>query len=200
MGITQYLKDTFYYCESSPSGLRWTNDRLFGFDKKCVNAFAGDVVGSLNNQGYYMVWCNILKRSIACHRIVYCICNDIQLDKLSQIDHIDGNRTNNLVSNLREVSAKGNARNQKLREDNNSGVQGVTFNTNKTTGYTSAVAFWVDQEGNRKQKYFSVHKYGLMESFKLAVLARKAEISKMVNISEGYSLRHGNKIKGENYV
>lgn len=200
MELTEHLKITFYYSESSPSGLRWATDRTYGFDDKCINAYKGDVAGSLNNQGYYMVWYNKLQRSVSCHRIIYSMINNKPLESLDQIDHVDGNRTNNTLSNLREVSAKGNARNQKLREDNNSGIQGVTFNTNNKTGYTSAVAFWVDQYGNRKQKYFSVYKYGLMEAFKLAVLTRKSAISEMVDILEGYSLRHGSTIKGENYV
>ena len=42
-----------------------------------------------------------------------------------QIDHIDGNRTNNRISNLRDVSASDNQRNQSRRSTNRSGFTGV---------------------------------------------------------------------------
>src|SRR6056297_61236 len=44
-----------------------------------------------------------------------------------EIDHIDGDRTNNAFSNLREVSKSTNQRNAKLRADNSSGYPGVHF-------------------------------------------------------------------------
>lgn len=42
-----------------------------------------------------------------------------------QIDHIDGNRANNTISNLREASPSENQRNVKQRVDNTSGAKGV---------------------------------------------------------------------------
>jgi hypothetical protein len=42
-----------------------------------------------------------------------------------QIDHIDGNRSNNLVFNLREANNAQNNRNTKLRASNTSGYKGV---------------------------------------------------------------------------
>lgn len=47
----------------------------------------------------------------------------------NQIDHIDGDRTHNAISNLREVSNQENCRNVKRRVDNSSGVTGVRFHT-----------------------------------------------------------------------
>lgn len=46
-------------------------------------------------------------------------------DPAAEIDHIDGNPSNNKPSNLRSVSRSANMRNARLRTDNNSGVQGV---------------------------------------------------------------------------
>jgi len=41
------------------------------------------------------------------------------------IDHIDGNPSNNAISNLRSVEAHENSKNQKLHKNNTSGVSGV---------------------------------------------------------------------------
>ena len=44
------------------------------------------------------------------------------------IDHINGNRADNRIANLRSVSAIENRRNQKIPSHNTSGVIGVTWN------------------------------------------------------------------------
>ncbi len=46
---------------------------------------------------------------------------------LGHIDHEDRIRTNNIWTNLREVSPSGNSRNQKLRSTNTSRVMGVQY-------------------------------------------------------------------------
>jgi hypothetical protein len=45
----------------------------------------------------------------------------------SRVDHIDGNRFNNHVENLREVTASQNAQNSKFRKNNTSGYKNVFF-------------------------------------------------------------------------
>ena len=45
----------------------------------------------------------------------------------SRIDHIDGNRFNNKIENLREVTASQNAQNSKFRKNNTSGYKNVFF-------------------------------------------------------------------------
>ena len=72
------------------------------------------------------------------------------------IDHIDGDRLNNRIENLRECSYKENGYNSKKRIDNTSGHKGVSWSksTNKWT---------VRIKINNTYKYFGVY-----EDFELA--------------------------------
>ena len=48
----------------------------------------------------------------------------------SYVDHIDGDKTNNKIENLREATVSQNRFNSKLQSNNKSGVKGVHFNKN----------------------------------------------------------------------
>lgn len=59
------------------------------------------------------------------HRVAYAIHNKIS--DFDFIDHINGDRTDNRIQNLRCVSHAENTRNQSLNSRNTSGVNGVSF-------------------------------------------------------------------------
>jgi len=48
------------------------------------------------------------------------------------IDHIDGNRSNNIITNLREVTSQENQRNLTIASNNTSGATGVSFNKERS--------------------------------------------------------------------
>lgn len=72
------------------------------------------------SNGYQEVTIN--KKKYYSHRLIFMMFNGYWPE---QIDHIDGNRSNNLVSNLREANNAQNNRNTKLRVSNTSGFKGV---------------------------------------------------------------------------
>lgn len=83
--------------------------------------FKGKEAGSI--QGGYMR-CMIGGVSYMVHRLIWKLVNG---SDPTQIDHIDGDRTNNRIENLRDVSHQVNAKNRKLYENNKTGVHGISF-------------------------------------------------------------------------
>jgi hypothetical protein len=86
-------------------------------------ARAGAVAGTRNRINGYT--CVSIKHGLyKTHRIVWCWITGTDPSSL-QIDHIDGNRSNNTIHNLRLATEAENSCNSKLRTDNRSGVKGV---------------------------------------------------------------------------
>ena len=67
----------------------------------------------------------IHNRLYQAHRVVWAMHNG-EWPK-GQIDHINGDRSDNRIENLRDVDAFQNSQNSRLRTDNTSGTPGVTF-------------------------------------------------------------------------
>ena len=62
----------------------------------------------------------MVKKKIWIHQLVY-ICNNPTEDISDyQIDHIDGNRTNNKIENLRKATRSDNCSNAKTQKNNKS--------------------------------------------------------------------------------
>lgn len=53
------------------------------------------------------------------------------LDVSNEIDHIDGNKTNNQRKNLRSATRSQNARNRKIQSNNTSGFKGVCWDKDR---------------------------------------------------------------------
>ena len=84
----------------------------------------GDVAGSSTGQGYLAI--RIDGRLYLAHRLVwFYLYGELPVH---EIDHRDGNGTNNRRLNLRAATRAENAQNCALRSDNTLGVPGVYFN------------------------------------------------------------------------
>lgn len=119
----------FIYSESSKSGLIWACDRN-------NKAFLGDDAGSKHSNGYYTV--TVGKSSYLCHIIVYLIHNKTIKDGY-EVDHFDGDTSNNLMSNLREVTPSVNSKNRAKRKDNVSGYIGISYRSGNNPGWRARV-------------------------------------------------------------
>jgi len=91
--------------------------------KKWNVEFSGAVAGSIDSKNYRTII--ISNKSYKAHRLVWAYHHDNPAE--FQIDHINHNKSDNRIENLRLVTNAENQRNAKLRSDNTSGYVGVTF-------------------------------------------------------------------------
>lgn len=87
------------------------------------NTKAGSEIGSIDKDGYRAT--NINGRGYLVHRLIWLYVYGKFPD--FQIDHINHDRTDNRISNLRDVSIRDNARNRNLMASNTSGCMGVVW-------------------------------------------------------------------------
>ena len=87
------------------------------------------------------------------------------------VDHIDRNRTNSHVHNLRWTTPRENSRNLTKRSDNTSGKQGVSYCKIRELCYWKVHIN--DNDGKRKAKCFSIKKLGNDEAKRQAIEYRK---------------------------
>lgn len=136
--------------EVSGSDGRYQVSNLGKVKSFCQNKTGILMLGTNNGAGYRIVLLTLdnTQKSIRIHRLVaqHFIDNPNNYDV---VDHIDGNRSNNHVSNLRWVTFSQNSINSKVPSNNTSNSKGVFFNTQKSRW----VASWVE-DNKRRTKHF----------------------------------------------
>jgi hypothetical protein len=100
-----------------------TGELLWKVDRHS-NKVKGKTAGSRNGD-YYVV--RILSKNYYAHRIAYALHYGEQLSIDTLIDHIDGDRSNNCIDNLRKANHTENAYNRKVRANSDSGHNGVSL-------------------------------------------------------------------------
>lgn len=106
--------DIFYYCDGVIYWKIRTSNRVK----------IGGEVKTVGNHGYNIVRIYGIRHLV--HRIIWEMHNG-PIHEGMQIDHIDHNKTNNKIDNLRLVTSKENNYNMKFRATNKSGVTGVSW-------------------------------------------------------------------------
>ena len=133
---------------------------------------AGDIAGSVNDQGYVLI--RVLGEIYRAHRLAWIIMTGEIPD--GEIDHIDGDRSNNRWDNLRLVDRKQNKQNLGKPVNNKSGHIGVMW-------YKAGQKWHAQITINGKTKHL-----GYFERIEDAIAARKE-----AEDFYGFHENHGNK-------
>ena len=134
MGIKDYLAVD----STSKTGLRWIKNRGTR-GKAGQEAFT-----RIGYDGYYGGSFNYT--SYSAHQVIMYLIHNEWSNRLKHVDHIDGNKLNNNINNLRFVSPTGNQRNdnRKLSSNNTSGIKGLHL---WTDGYNNT--YWRAKVANK---------------------------------------------------
>jgi hypothetical protein len=107
-------------------------NHLFEYDKETGNLIwkiqqrgirKGSIAGSVKSHGYLCVGINY--KSYRAHRLIF-LMHKGYLPKT--IDHINGDRLDNRIENLRAATVGQNQHNRKTNANNTSGYKGVSWN------------------------------------------------------------------------
>ena len=100
--------------------------KLFWKVQVAIRSKAGSLAGTKTNNGYIILKLNGI--NIQAHRVVYELHHGEQDWAAYEIDHINGIRHDNRISNLRLVDRLENMKNKKKYKSNRSGHVGVYWN------------------------------------------------------------------------
>lgn len=185
------VTDYFYADPTSPSGVLWKVSR-YGHNNSTQIA-AGDVAGTVSkSSGYWQVRLRLdgILHHWQAHRLLWELVYGYVPD---EVDHKDGNRTNNTLSNLREVSAAINARNRvNGHKKQYAAPTGVSLQESADGTARQWIATWYPATGQRARKAFSVAALGESGAFEAACSYREARMEEIKN-KLGYTERHGGK-------
>ena len=161
----EWIKSSIGYDETSPSCLRWL------LPSRNCRIQAGDIAGCLHHSGYYVIGVRQLKpkirhRTIYCHHIVLLLHDKWPTDG-QECDHIDRDRGNNKITNLRWTTKAANAINR--RDANKTGCRFVSVDKKcKTRPFK---AQWWD---SRQKKMIYVGMFATTEEAYAAAVSSRA--------------------------
>lgn len=118
------LREQLSYCPDTGE-FRWR------VSKNRVSA--GDKTGRPNSSGHHVI--GVLGRTYSAHRLAWLYAYGEWPE--GEIDHIDRDKTNNSLVNLRCATRRQNNCNVGRRRDNTSGIKGVQFRKRRWLAYIS---------------------------------------------------------------
>lgn len=137
--VTSEQLEGLKYCEDSPTGL--------------IDA-VGFPVGTIRKSGYWEV--KLLGKVFKVHRLIYFLLNP-ESDQSLYVDHLDGNKLNNRINNLRLCTKRINSKNRKKNKNSPLGFKGISVRVVKKIEYMRCR---VRIDGKLFEKYFNIAKEG----------------------------------------
>lgn len=179
----------FKYDESVPSCVIRDYDVIIinQFGAESIRSRKGSHAGRMSKRGYWEASYNSFLYKM--HRIVWEIHNG-EIPKHMYIDHIDGDKGNNKIDNLRLVDSKLNSRNS-IRKRSSTGFKGVYLY--KVNGVVVAYRAGYDDLDKKKHlKYFYFRDFNNDEelTFFVACEWRIHQLQLLNLAGAGYTDRH----------
>lgn len=138
----QLIRESVEIDDSSPTGLRWLHRPLHHFDneRRCrqANTRAGKPAGNLSvhHSGRKLSLIYLGETQYQMSRVVYALHYGVDPGPLD-LDHKDGDRHNNRVSNLRAIEHHKNCYNRVTGRKSVSGVVGVSWSKSASMWYAT---------------------------------------------------------------
>lgn len=101
----------------------YRNGKLYWRIKQSQKTIVGQEVGSLDHYGYIQT--SYSQKKYKLHRLVWLYCKGVM--PKYEIDHINGDRSDNRIENLRDVKVSENRLNLGQHKGNKSGYKGVSW-------------------------------------------------------------------------
>lgn len=183
---SEKIKEFLKYDETSPSFLRWIKKSALG-----SSVTAGDVAGSLDNlDGYWKL--HALGNHYKVARVIWFL----HFGKIPEgfyVDHIDRNRANNNINNLRLVPPVINGRNRTKNSNNSTGENGITYGEffNKSGTLIRRYVVTLKCGSKKYHRSFSLEKYGDKLAWELAVQAKQGIVEELKASGAGFTDDHG---------
>lgn len=178
------LKESLIYCPIT-GVFKWNKDRPLNHFKHLMakkvytTRFAGKIAGySCKGLNTSYVQIRLFNKLYLAHRLSWFYYYGKWPEY--EVDHIDGDGSNNAIWNLRDVCKQINGKNSKRKKNNTSGVNAVYWN--KPTLKWIAEGHYTE-DGVNKKKYLG--------SFKDIEDAKSARVE-WQNRQGGFTERHGN--------
>jgi len=131
-------------------------------DRQCVKK--GQIAGSKNKPGYLKI--GIEGKVYSAHRLAWLYLYG-EIPKGVEIDHVNGNKSDNRIVNLRLATHQQNMENQKTHATNKSGYKGVSW--------WAPTKKWKAQIGHQGKKYH-IGLYQTKEEAKVAYEERAQQL------------------------
>ena len=149
------------------------------------NAVKGMLAGSIKANGYVQI--QVDGKCYLGHRLAWL--HEFGRFPSGILDHINGDRQDNRIANLRQVTASQNCHNELRRTNNTSGVKGVTWDKRRNSWMAK---FW------HERKCINVGNFKNLEDAREAVMKKRKEIhGEFAN--DGLSNAFPNHIGAANY-
>lgn len=173
------FSDYLIYDPTSISGLRWKVDILVGKNKNRFVVKSGDIAGTRNKlTNYWQVRLN--RKTYRIHRVIFALVHG-ECPENTTVDHIDGDKQNNNVTNLRLATLCENGKNKNWESSNFLPYSHISYEQNRVQ-----VSLMIS--GKRYCKTFTFSEYKTVEGSCKA--ARSYLLCELDNFIEyGYTQR-----------